>query len=99
MHQYNQNKTIRTGLKFSVSMVVIATIAILTIGSTSTNMAMAHHDHHSDSSRNDQQSVTCGIGQTFNQQDQRCELSGTGIVHACLAYFTVCSSIGHLLLG
>ena len=34
MHQYNQNKTTRTDQKFSVSMVVIATFAILTIGST-----------------------------------------------------------------
>src|SRR5437899_12437436 len=72
MHQYNQNKTIRTDQRFSVSMVVIATVAILTIGSISTNMAMAHHEHHesgssSVGSSNDPQLVTCGIGETFSQ--------------------------------
>jgi hypothetical protein len=44
MHQYNQNKTIRTDLKFSVSMVVIASVAILAIGSTSTTNAHAQVD-------------------------------------------------------
>jgi hypothetical protein len=104
MHQYNQNKTIRTDLKFSVSMVVIATVAILAIGSTSTNMAMAHHEHHdsgsgSSGSSNDQQSVTCGIGETFSQTDQRCEISGTGLLNACLDHFGICSAIGHAILG
>ncbi|MGB7956596.1 MAG: hypothetical protein WCF23_21695 [Candidatus Nitrosopolaris sp.] len=44
MHQYNQKKTIRTDQKFSVSMVVIATVAILTIGSTSTTNVHAQVD-------------------------------------------------------
>jgi hypothetical protein len=104
MYQNNQNTAIRTDLKFSVSMVVIASVAILAIGSTSTNMAMAHHEHHdsgssSSGSNNDPQSVTCGIGETFNQQDQRCELSGPGIVKACVDYFTICSAIGHAIVG
>ncbi|MGB6671995.1 MAG: hypothetical protein WBE34_06135 [Candidatus Nitrosopolaris sp.] len=104
MHQYNQNKTIRTDQRFSVSMVVIATVAILTIGSISTNMAMAHHEHHesgssSSGSSNDPQSVTCGIGETFSQTDQRCEISGTGLLNACLDHIGICSAIGHALLG
>lgn len=104
MHQYNRNKTIRTDQRFSVSIVVIATLAIFAIGSTSTNMAMAHHEHHSDSSSggsssNDPQSVTCSIGETFNVQDQRCELSGTGLLNACLDHLSICSAIGQALLG
>jgi hypothetical protein len=104
MHQYNQDKTIRTDQRFSVSMVVIAALAIFAIGSTSINMAMAHHEHHSDSSSggsssNDPQSVTCGIGETFNVQDQRCELSGQGLLNACLDHLSICSAIGQALLG
>jgi hypothetical protein len=44
MHQYNQNKTIRTDQKFSVSMVLIATVTILTIGSTATTNVHAQVD-------------------------------------------------------
>ena len=62
MHQYNQNKTIRTDQKFSVSMVLIATVAILALGSTSTNMAMAHHDHHHDGSSSDNSGQNNGGG-------------------------------------
>jgi hypothetical protein len=39
-------KNLRTDKRFSVSMALIAALAILAIGSTSTNLAMAHHDHH-----------------------------------------------------
>jgi hypothetical protein len=78
---------------------VIATVAILTIGLTSTNMAMAHHEHRDSGSSNDPQSVTCGIGETFSQTDQRCEISGTGLLNACLDHIGICSAIGHALLG
>ena len=63
-------KTTRTDKGFSVSMALIATVAILTIGSTST-MAMAHRDHHSDTNgsdigRSDSQS-NCGFAQTVGR--------------------------------
>jgi len=85
-------------------MVVIATVAMLTIGSTSTNMAMAHHEHHESGSSvsgggNDPQSVTCGIGQTFDTQTQQCHISGQGLFNACIDHFDICSVIGHALLG
>jgi hypothetical protein len=44
MYKQSHNKTIRTDKKFSVSMGIIAMVAILLIGSTSTNMVMAQQN-------------------------------------------------------
>jgi hypothetical protein len=89
MNQYNQNKAIRTELKFSVSMVVIATVAILTIGSTAT-MAMAHHDHHHGGSGMDTSGQSNG--------NSGSEIVN-GVLRYCIANFGTCASVLGTLLG
>lgn len=46
----------------------------------------------------DPQSVTCGIGETFSQTDQRCEISGTGLLNACLDHIGICSDMNNRLV-
>jgi hypothetical protein len=86
MHQYNQNKTIRTDRKFSVSMVLIATVAILAFGSTLT-MAMAHHDHHHDGGGSDNSGQNSGGGVLNNA------------LHYCSSNLSTCWSILNGLAG
>jgi hypothetical protein len=80
-------------------------VAILLIGSTSA--VMAHHDHHHDSGGSGSsgggssdpggQSVTCGIGQTFNEQDQKCEISASGILRDCVNNLPTCTTVAHII--
>jgi hypothetical protein len=85
MHQYNQSKTIRTDQKFSVSMIVIATVAILALDSTST-MAMAHHDHHHDGSSSDNSGQNNGA-------------IVNGVIRYCTSNLPTCWSILNGLAG
>jgi hypothetical protein len=83
-------------------MVVIATAAILAIGSTATNMAMAHHDHHESGSSsgggsNDPQS-TCGFAQTLGS-DGLCHYSLDGAINECAHNLPECITLGKIVLG
>lgn len=93
--------TTRTDQRFSVSMALIATAAILAIGSTST-IAMAHHGHHSDSSNIDGGSIdsqpTCGLAQTVGN-DGLCHYSVPGAINACEQHLPECLTLGKLVLG
>lgn len=88
-------KTTRTDQRFSVSMAVIATVAILAIGSTST-IAMAHREHHSDN--NGDGESNCGFAQTVGN-DGLCHYSIQGALNECGQHLTECLSLGKLVLG
>jgi hypothetical protein len=93
-------KSLRTDKRFSVSMAVIATVAILAIGSTS--MVMAHRGHHSDSGSSDSGSgdsqPTCGFAQTVGNAGS-CHYSVQGAINACQQHLPECISLGKLVLG
>ncbi|MDQ6863340.1 MAG: hypothetical protein M3044_05915 [Thermoproteota archaeon] len=94
-------KSLRTDKRFSVSMAVIATVAILAIGSTST-IVMAHRGHHSGSGSSDSGSgdlqPTCGFAQTVGN-DGLCHYSVQGAINACQQHLPECISLSKLVLG
>lgn len=94
-------RTARTDNRFSVSMALIATVAILAIGSTST-MVMAHHDHHSNSGGSDSghgnSQPNCGFAQTVGS-DGVCHYSIRGALNACAEHLGECITLGKLALG
>jgi len=94
-------KTTRKDKGFSVSMALIATVAILSIGSTST-MAMAHRGHHSDNSGSDigssDSQSNCGFAQTVGS-DGLCHYSVHDALNECGNHLPECLSLGKIVLG
>lgn len=89
-------KTTRTE-RFSVSMALVATVAILAIGSTST-IAMAHRGHHLDNNNSGDEGSNCGFAQTVGN-DGLCHYSVQGALNECGQHLAECLSLGKLVLG
>lgn len=84
-----------------VGMAIIATVALLAIGSTST-MAMAHSSHHSDGGCSDSGSsdsqANCGFAQTIGS-DGLCHYGVRGALNECANHLSECITLGKLVLG
>lgn len=95
--------TTRIDKRFSVSMALIAALAILAIGSTST-IAMAHRGHHSDNGGSgsgggsSDSNPNCGFAQILGS-DGQCHYSLRGALNACVQHLGECLTVGKLVLG